>query len=232
MRPSHRRSAGAVVLSLCLLGPAVADAPPDRLARAWADLAGTDEAAVTRAVLTLAASPKEALPLLQKHLRPVKAEPKRVAELLKALDSEKFTEREAAHRELEYLGKYIKTALERERDANPSLEVKCRAVKLLERIEAEDAKPAPAPVMRGPIGIRTVNGNVQITVNGKQLDLTPRVIEKKGPQPVWLRAVRAVAVLEHIGTAEARQLVERMAAGEADALPTRAAAEALKRMKK
>jgi RNA polymerase sigma factor (sigma-70 family) len=51
-----------------------------------------------------------------------------------------------------------------------------------------------------------------------------------GPSGAWLRAVRAVALLESIGTAEARSILESLAAGEADALPTQEARAALERL--
>ena len=50
----------------------------------------------------------------------------------------------------------------------------------------------------------------------------------EGPTEDWLRMQRAVEVLEQIGTAEARQLMEKMAAG-GKAPPTEAARAALKR---
>jgi hypothetical protein len=52
------------------------------------------------------------------------------------------------------------------------------------------------------------------------------------PPPAWLRAARAIAVLENIATPEARQLLESLAAGERDALPTREAKAALERLNK
>jgi hypothetical protein len=44
--------------------------------------------------------------------------------------------------------------------------------------------------------------------------------------------VRAVTLLEHFGTPEARAIIEAIAGGESDALPTIAAKEALERLKK
>ena len=165
----------------------------------------------------------------------MKADPKRVAALLEKMDSDNFTERESAFKDLQYLGKYIKSDLEKALKGKPSAEVKKRVERLLEPIVGDSAPAAmPAkPVIRGNnIQIRNVNGNVPVWINGKQLDLTPRLIEKRGPSPLWLRVVRAAVILEHIGTPEARKVLETLAAGESDALPTRAAAEALERLKK
>jgi RNA polymerase sigma factor (sigma-70 family) len=53
---------------------------------------------------------------------------------------------------------------------------------------------------------------------------------RKGPSSAWLRSARAVAVLETIGGDDARKLLEGLAKGQADALPTRAAKAALDRL--
>ncbi len=50
------------------------------------------------------------------------------------------------------------------------------------------------------------------------------------PSAPWLRAVRAIAVLEHVGTPEARAALVEIAGGEPDALPTREARAALGRL--
>jgi hypothetical protein len=207
--------------------------PDQRLEQLWADLASSDEGKSARALLALAANPRQSVPLLRERLRPVKVDARRVARLLEQLDSDSFQERESAHQELEYLGKYVKADLEKAVAGKASPEVKKRAQRLLKTIEEEDPRPPAAPALRGgAVSITNANGKLEITINGKKLDLTPRVIVKRGPLPSWQRAVRAVAVLEHIGTPEARQVLERLAGGESDAPPTRAAAEALKRLKK
>jgi hypothetical protein len=46
----------------------------------------------------------------------------------------------------------------------------------------------------------------------------------------WTRAVRAIVLLEHIGTPEAIAILKDMATGHPDAQPTRTAKEALKRI--
>ncbi len=238
----YRFAMMALVLSGAILCAASADAPGKksdkpastaRLEQLWSDLASSDESKSSRALLALAANPKESVPLLRERLRPVRVQAKRVAKLLEQLDSDSFEEREAAYQELEYLGKYVKADLEKAANGKPSPEVKKRVERLLKQIEEENPKPAAPPVMRGgAFSIRNINGQVEIMINGKKLDLTPRIVVKRGPLPSWQRAVRAAAVLEHIGTPEARKVLESLAAGEEDALPTKAAAEALKRLKK
>jgi hypothetical protein len=48
----------------------------------------------------------------------------------------------------------------------------------------------------------------------------------------WTRAARAVAILEQIGTQDAVKVVQQLADGHADALPTKAAKESLARLGK
>jgi hypothetical protein len=55
-------------------------------------------------------------------------------------------------------------------------------------------------------------------------------LSKAGCQKDWGRATRAVMLLEHIGTPAAVKVLERMATGHADASPTKAAKDALKRL--
>jgi len=56
------------------------------------------------------------------------------------------------------------------------------------------------------------------------------IVNNTLPPPAWLRAGRAVAILENIATPEARQLLESVAGGEPDALPTKEAKAALDRL--
>jgi hypothetical protein len=209
-------------------------ADSSRLEALWADLASTDEGTAARAVLALAVTPREALPLLQKRLRGVRVDPKRVAVLLRQLDSDGFAEREAAFEELEYLGRFIQKDLQKVLEGKPTLEVKTRVQRLLALIpEAQPAPQAPEIAPGSSVSVSNNNGQVTILVNGKPLDLTPRVLPAPpGPSKQQVRAVRAVALLEHIGTPEAQQILRTLADGEDEALPTRAATAALKRLKK
>ena len=65
-----------------------------------------------------------------------------------------------------------------------------------------------------------------------RLKLTPKIIEKLPPPPTWVRAGRAIGVLEFVGTAEAVKVLEAVALGEDNAPPTKQAQDALARLKR
>jgi hypothetical protein len=200
----------------------------------WADLASSDEARVTRAILALGRSSRDTLVFLKQHLRPVKADAKRVAQLLRELESEDLATHRQAQEELEYLGPYVEADLKKARALARGPDLKARIEVVLSRIPRPAAPAKPAPKM-GPgvaVSIQNVNGQVQILINGQPIDLNPQATAlPQGPSPYWRRAVRAVAVLEAIGTPEARALIEQVAGGEARALPTEEAKAALRRLK-
>jgi hypothetical protein len=158
-----------------------------QLDAAWSDLAD-DARKAHRAIYTLAACAKQAVPFLAEHLRPVAAvDGKRVEKLLADLDSEQFSVREAAAKELTDMGMQIEPALQRVLESKPSLEVRNRVRAIQESLR----------------GI---------------------------PPAAMLRTLRAIRVLEAIGTAEARQLLRKLADGAPGARQTREAAAVLKRL--
>jgi HEAT repeat protein len=227
-----------LLVFLAAPGTLAADGKADRsdaagLESLWADLAGGDAVQVARATLKFAVA-KDAVAFLQGRLEPVKVDRKAVAQLLEQLDSEKFEEREQAARKLAYLNKYIKADLEKVLSGKPTPEVKKRVTELLDKLPPEGGAPAPAAVMpRGrSVSVSNMGGEIRILIDGKPLDLTPQVARTYGPPSAWVRAARAAAILEQIGTPAARKVLEEMAGGEKDALPSQAAREALERMKK
>lgn len=202
----------------------------------WADLTSPEEGKATRAILALAAEPKETMALLQERLKPVKADPKRVEHLVKQLDSGNFGVRNQATMELEYFGKYIKADLEAALKKDPTVETKTRLKQLLDKMpKVEKAVAPPMPKLGGgkSVSVTNINGQITILIDGQPLDMMPKApVPPQGPSSSWVRAVRAVTLLEHLGSPEARALLQAMAAGEADALPTVAARAALERLKK
>jgi RNA polymerase sigma factor (sigma-70 family) len=235
---------GGVLLQTSLPAPAAAQEKKEekksnpQLEVLWADLSSTDEGKAARALLGLAATPRETSAFLKEHLKPVKADSARVAHWMSRLDSAKFKERELAAQELEYLGKYIKAELEKAHAGNASEEAKVRIKHLLEKLPVDTkatppAGPAAALNNARSVQVTNINGQVQIRIDGKLLDLTPPApVVRPGPSRLWIRAVRAIAVLEHLGSPEAMELLRTLAAGEPDALPTIAARDALGRSKR
>jgi WD40 repeat protein len=153
----------------------------------WSDLAGYARKA-HRAIYTLAAVPKQALPFLAEHLHPaVPVDMKRVDKLLADLDSEQFAVRDTAARELESMGPQIEPALQRVLENKPSLEVRNRVRAIQEK-------------------------------------------QRGVPPTATLRTLRAIRVLEAIGTTEARRLLHKLTSGAVGARETREAKAALERL--
>jgi hypothetical protein len=203
----------------------------------WADLASPDDAKATRALLGLAATPKETTAYLKDHLRPVKADSKRVAALVKQFDSSNFAQRSRAMSELEYLGKYIKADLEAVLKKDPEVETRRRIQELIDKMpkEKKDAPPPPPPLRGRSVSVQNINGQIRIIIDGQVFDPSAAATPPPpppGPPAGWVRAVRAVTLLEHLATPEARAQLQEIAAGEPDALPTVAARAALERLKK
>jgi RNA polymerase sigma factor (sigma-70 family) len=167
------------------LGPPSPRLTPGQLERLWSDLAATDAVAAYQAICTLRASPEQAVPLLDGHLKPVPhADLKLLAEALRNLDNDHFKVRNQAAKELERLGEAAEAALRQVLVSKPSLEVRQRVEQLLTRLE--------------------------------------------GAEP--LRTSRALEVLEHIGDAEARQVLAALAQGAPQARRTTEAQAALNRL--
>jgi WD40 repeat protein len=147
---------------------------------------------VCEAMQALLGVPRQTVPLLKKYLRPVsRLTPGRLTKLVSDLGDRKFAVRDKASAELEQLDELAEAALRRALEDKPSLEVRRRVERLLNRID-----------------------------------------KRRGPQmlPDRLRILRALEVLECLGTPEAHQLLKALAAGEPEAPLTRQARAALGRL--
>ncbi|HEY7154651.1 MAG TPA: sigma-70 family RNA polymerase sigma factor [Gemmataceae bacterium] len=111
----------------------------EQLHALWADLIGTDAGRAYRAMWQMALSPKYALPFLAERLRPItpldEKQQKQVAHLLADLDKESFTTRQQAEMELEKMGPAVEPALRKALEGKPSLEVRRRIEKVLEKVD-------------------------------------------------------------------------------------------------
>jgi WD40 repeat protein len=128
------------------LGAATVAAPADerQLATAWVELADADAPAARRAVWRLAAAPA-AGPFLAARVRAVRESWRRMAELIAALDHDKYVVREKASRELAGLGELAEPALRRALAGRPSPEVRGRIELLLRNLPDRGETAAPSP---------------------------------------------------------------------------------------
>jgi hypothetical protein len=151
----------------------------------WSDLAG-DAAQADRAIWTLAAVPKQSLPLLKEALQPLAPAPAdQVAKLIADLDSERFAVRQEAAKALEQLGEAAEGALRQALEGKYPLEVQQRVQQLVEK---------------------------------RNKDI--------------IRKLRAIETVEHIGTSEARQVLELLVTAAPNPRVAEAADAALKRLAK
>jgi hypothetical protein len=159
----------------------------------WADLADDDAPKAFRTVQGLAEAPKDAVPYLQKRLRPAPAvDKKRIVQLIADLDSDEFDTRENASKELERFEDGVLGLLRKALEGKPSLDTR-------RRLEALVGK------------------------------LSGRL---RNPSPESRRVSRCLEVLEHIGTPEARQVLEVLAKGSPGARLTEEAKASLDRLAK
>jgi hypothetical protein len=238
-----RRAALTGLLAAGLARPGWA--APDRAAPAaarkaldalWADLAG-DELTASRALLRLAARPTEAVELCGEKLKPLKIDEKRVRALLADLGSEQEPTWKAAAEELEYFDPRLAIDLPTLMDAVPDRVPRARLVAIL-----SGDRPAAGLLERNePITLGRHGGqNEEVYYNFRQggswwaehrVDRL-NVGTWGNKRKYWTRAVRAVVLLEHIGTPAAVAVLKELAGGHPDAQPTKAAKAAVARLGK
>jgi hypothetical protein len=115
----------------------------------WNVLAGDATPDVHSAVQRLVTSSTETAPFLATHLKPIPAaDEKRVARLLRDLDSSTFPIRDRARRELEELGSACVPACRKALAANPSAELKRSLQALLDQQAREWLAPSSESLQR------------------------------------------------------------------------------------
>jgi WD40 repeat protein len=153
----------------------------------WADLADEPRKAYP-AIHAFCQSPTQAGLSLKDQLKPAEeVDPKIIQPLMADLDSNDFTTRERATKDLAKLGEPIKPALRKALETKPSEEVRRRVKELLD---------------------------------------LPRAV----PSGETLRTLRAIQVLERIGTKDACAVLKKLSTGAEGARETREAKEALERL--
>jgi RNA polymerase sigma factor (sigma-70 family) len=162
----------------------------ERLRAEWDALIGDDSGKAYRALWALTAAPRQAIPLLEKHLQPSAApdEAKRIEKLIADLDSDSFRVRQQAMTALEKLGPRAEPILLKVLQNNPPPEVRGRVQQLLARLKS---------------GL---------------------------PSADHCQKLRILEALEQIGSPEARQVLKKTAASQADAWLAKEAQASLDRL--
>ncbi len=208
---------------------------------AWADLL-RDEPFASRAVLDLAGAPKTTVHLLQKKLKPLKADKAVVKKWIGDLGSEKDDVRKSAFAQLSHFDpRLVFDPAEAFAEARTPV-----AKQLLLAILADSVDPERFPTIGGISFIemrKTVKDGragtfayaLVVSDGGRrELRTLQTFAVPEGVQliqrPTWTRTARAVVVLEHIGAPEALALLKELATGHPDALPTRTAKQAVARL--
>jgi RNA polymerase sigma factor (sigma-70 family) len=166
--------------------PAAADLPG-----LWEGLGAAEAEPAYRALGRLALAPDAAVALIRERLRPVTApDDATLDRLIADLNSDRFAVRQKAEAELDRVAPAAVAGLRARLAGAPSLEVRRRLMRLLEKYD-------------------------------------PRV-----PSPDRLRELRAVELLEQLGTADARAVLTSLAGGGPAARLTQDAAASLRRLER
>lgn len=228
-----------------------------KLEELWTLLLPYDEAVSSRALLELSVRPKaDVVKFLSEKLKPIKISKEKLEKLIGALGDDNEKVADAAYTELGYFDPRLEFDLAMIMKITTSKLQKQRMVALMFSQPLEEANkyiwcdvehsvinnPAAADVKeRVKYGFLLKNDSDKPAGFQTELDRTgvaggvfqyipSTLVELRLSQ--WNRATRAIMILELFRTPDAIQALETMATGHPDASPTRAANEALVRLKK
>jgi WD40 repeat protein len=103
----------------------------EELRTSWAALAGDDAAKSFQAIEMMVAAPQQSVPFLKEQMSPLLAKFRGIAKLITDLDDDSFEVREHATTQLMKLGASAELALRAKLAAQPSVEVRRRAERIL-----------------------------------------------------------------------------------------------------
>jgi len=228
-----------VGMSLVVCAPLLSAAPlprpsPEKVRKEldvlWADLLSPDELTAGSALLKCATRPEDTVDYLKDKLSPLNLSKKRAKRLLAELAGDDVKAVRAAFAELMYFDPRLALGIEELCDALCDPHVSRRLGEVLcdlplgafwrrqWHFHSPDNK-----VYRFNHGEEIQNRDIAIAVAG---------IGTHGRKLSWVRAVRAVALLEQIATRGAVKILEDLATGHPEAAPTKAAKVALERLRK
>lgn len=224
----------------CLAEGGAKAAAPRELGSLWSDLA-EEEPVATRAILAMAKTPEETTVFLAARVKPVTLSRERLDELLVQLGSEEQDQWQAAYRELEYFDPRLAIGLEGLMDLK-SVQThltRCRLVDVLAGLRRDADGNGPFDQCKSIVLRRYDDGACNFfgsTPGGGSFSSWAEArVERlnmpgSNPKREWTRVVRALALLESLGTEEATAVIDAVAAGHPDAQPTKVANEMLARL--
>src|SRR5262249_42664645 len=122
------------------VGSSPAQAPvqvePANLETLWEDLGSVEASRAFQALQRLTALPGQTVPLLQARLKPVRPDEAVIAQKIRDLESEQFTVRDQAEKELKALGPLVEAQVKTALETPVSAEAQKRLGAILESIEA------------------------------------------------------------------------------------------------
>jgi hypothetical protein len=213
--------------------PAPVDAAAARsaLEKAWADLEQPEPTA-SRALLRLARAPRDVVPFLKEKLKPLKLDEGHLKALLAKLASDDKRVWKPAYDELETFDPRLAVDLEKLMNEVTKAPARPRLVALLSGYPADTYLEWGNNIelrRAGPDGYNFMYLGGSWWAEHKVARLAAS--HGSNGKPKWARAVRAIVLLEDIGTADAVAILRDLASGHPDAQPTRVARDTLDRLR-
>jgi hypothetical protein len=198
---------------------------PEQLETWWVDLA-KHEPDASRALLNLAAKPNAVVAFLKGKLRPLKIDAEAVKALLLKLGSDDESVWKAAFEQLEYFDPRLAISLETLMNDVTDSPARQRMVELLSGRPAGSLQGKQVRLVRtGEDAFNFIEGRVSWWAEHQVARLGELAWNNKKSK--WTQAVRAIVLLQHIGTPDALAILKDIASGHPDAQPTKVAKEAL-----
>jgi hypothetical protein len=197
---------------------------------AWWDDLQKGEFEATRAILEFSARPNEAVAFLARRMKPLKIDADRVKDLIEMLKSDQEEAWMPAFEYLEYFDPRLAIDLPVLMLEVTDLRARQRIVEVMSGRKAGSLEGKEVSLKKlsraDGFNFSSDRGSWWAEHRVDRINSDSWSNRKKK----WTRAVRAIALLEHIGTSDAIAILKAMANGHPEAQPTKAAKQALEQV--
>ena len=211
-------------------GAAALLAAEDPMLASWDQLAEF-EPFCTKALLDFSAKPDQTVAFLKERLKPLKLEQAELEEMVKALGSDDEKVWKPVVERMQYFDPRLAMEVEPMLELADNITAKRRLIEILCDLKEGTIKDASFTIRR--VNNQYLYFQMQ-AANGvfRSYSATPKVSQLDTPtgtgrKKQWLRADRAVVLLQHIATPDAIAILKDMATGNPDAQPTKIARAAV-----